>query len=169
MTDWEPIHARDVHAGDTLLWPTADDPRHVDMVVRVQHVSPSTYRMTLREAGEVVVRSRLDLHRTRHMLVFSLQPGQPGEGMTYNVMKRLPYPIHVTEAGRVTHAAPGTYSGTLVGFAEASGYEIAATWDDFLRDPKIAVGKRPVFADEGQTWTLGEPITGVKIPGGVWS
>ena len=59
-----------------------------------------------------------------------LQPGQPGEGMNYNVHKPLPYPFHVdADTGDVR---PGPQTGNeewrLVGFQPDADTQRVDLW-----------------------------------------
>lgn len=93
----------------------------------------------------------------------TIQPGQPGEGMNYNVHKPLPYPFHVnTETGDVM-SGPHTGNETwrLVGFQpDADTQTVTLRREDFAAEPNKAVGLCPVFVDEhGCMFNLTEPIT----------
>lgn len=107
--------------------------------------------------------------------ILSIQPGQPGEGMDYNVRKPLPYPFHIDAdtgqcvRGRGTEALGDVPAGAkpwvLVGFQRGNVQRLVMTVDDFVRDPQAAVGLVPVFADRGSIFALTEPITDVTETG----
>lgn len=98
-------------------------------------------------------------------MAITIQPGQPGEGLNYNVMKPLPYPWHIdAETGDVGRQE--FWKGTparLIGFQDNADVQRVNLWlDDFAADPQKAVGKYPVFVkDNGDMYNTTVPITDV--------
>lgn len=106
----------------------------------------------------------------------TIQPGQPGEGMDYNVNKPLPYPFHIdAETGDCTHGRgtdrcdgvlPGRMPWRLIGFQLVRDVqEVDLLVEDFVVDPTRAVGMFPVFIHEGDIFNLETPITNVSVTG----
>lgn len=96
----------------------------------------------------------------------TIQPGQPGEGMDYNVRKPLPYPIHVDPD--TDRARWGNEEYVLIGFQwTAEDQTVAFLASTFYEDPQVAVGTYPVFADGGRFFNLTTPITRVSVAGEV--
>lgn len=100
---------------------------------------------------------------------FSLQPGQPDEGLDYNPSKSLPYPIFVDAEGRAANVPGYALAGqsgvrpTLVGFTETAepDPEGVLLREDWLLDPQVAVGMHPVFTAPGEMFSLAVPIISV--------
>lgn len=101
------------------------------------------------------------------MATITIQPGQPGEGMNYNVLKPLPYPWHIdTETGDVGRQE--FWKGDparLMGFqATAEVQRVVLFMEDFFADPQKAVGMFPVFQREnGSMYNTIVPITDVTV------
>jgi len=104
--------------------------------------------------------------------VISIQPGQPGEGMGYNVHKPLPYPFHIDpETGRCIRGrgtadlgeAPPGDPWVLVGFQTGDVQHVVLFLREFAQDPQKAVGLVPVFIDERGMFALTVPITNVTV------
>ncbi len=97
------------------------------------------------------------------MSIISIQPGQPGEGMHYNVHKPLPYPFLIdTDTGNV--GRQDFWKGepaALVGFQrELTEQRIDITVSSFAQNPDTVVGMFPVFTnDAGNFYTLTTPVT----------
>lgn len=98
----------------------------------------------------------------------TLQPGQPGEGLGYNVRKPLPYPLFVDRDGYTENVPGFALAGRagrredlpkLIGFQEGEVQTVVLFREDFLVDPSAAVGLCPVFAAEGSMFALTVPIT----------
>jgi len=106
------------------------------------------------------------------MGIITIQPGQPGQGMGYDVHQPIPYPFHIdTETGdcirgRGTHElgdAPLGMPWRLIGFQRGTKQRLEFLFADFVHNPQKAVGRRPVFSDgRGGIFNLTEPITGVR-------
>lgn len=94
------------------------------------------------------------------MIEFSLQPGQAGEGMHYNVRKPLPDPIHVDQMLACTWGDQGM--GKLLGFQEGDVQTVVLHVEDFKEDPQKAVGLHPVFLDRTGMFNLDVPLTDVS-------
>lgn len=84
----------------------------------------------------------------------SIQPGQPGRGMEYDVHLRLPYPYHIdAETGECTHGmgtnelmqAPEGKPWRLVGFQRGDEQAVVLVHAQFVANPAAAVGLVPVF------------------------
>jgi len=108
------------------------------------------------------------------MSTITIQPGQPGEGVGYNVHKPLPYPFHIDiETGKCTRGRgtsdlgddpTGTTPWVLLGLQDGDVQELARTRSEWTADPQSAVGLRPVFIDwSGSIFALGQPITHVTV------
>ncbi|MBO9556730.1 hypothetical protein [Cellulomonas sp.] len=108
--------------------------------------------------------------------VVTIQPGQPGMGLDYDVREPLPYPFHVDVAtgdctrGRGTAEAGDDPTGTtpwrLLGFQRGDVQELVLTLRDFAADPQSAVGLVPVFLNwRGGVFSLAVPITNVTVHG----
>lgn len=109
----------------------------------------------------------------------TIQPGQPGEGMDYNVHKPLPYPFHIDAStgdcvhGRGTDAiasdvAPGGDPWLLIGFGfqqDRSRQQVDLWFTDFVDLPEDAIGMYPVFIHAGEIFSLDVPITNVRVIG----
>lgn len=101
------------------------------------------------------------------MTTITIQPGQPGEGMRYDVMKPLPYPYHVDaktgEAGRQEFWRGDP--AVLLGFQEqADTQRVDLFLTEWVTDPQKAVGMFPAFArTDGSMYTLMVPITSVFV------
>lgn len=105
--------------------------------------------------------------------VITIQPGQPGMGLDYDVHQPLPYPFHIDPAtgdctrGRGTpEFEPDMNAGDspwrLIGFQESDIQEVVLTLDEFVADPQAAVGLVPVFVDANDGFfNLTVPITAV--------
>lgn len=104
--------------------------------------------------------------------IITLQPGQPGEGMDYNVNKPLPYPIHVDDKLACTNVPVDgcAFGGTqgdhprLVGFqktADPDPVGLVLADDDWRSDPDVCVGMFPVFVNRGDMFNLTVPIRSV--------
>lgn len=94
----------------------------------------------------------------------TIQPGQPGEGMGYNVHKPLPYPFHVdTKTGDVIQGPPTEFDDwRLLGFQPDVGTQsVELTRSVWLAgDVDACVGMVPVFIDsDGGMFSLDVPIT----------
>lgn len=106
----------------------------------------------------------------------TIQPGQPGEDMDYNVHKPLPYPFHInTENGDCVHGRgtdefdlpKGRMPWRLIGFQILRDVqELDHTLEEFIEHPEaIAIGHYPVFIHEGDIFSLDVPITSVRAIG----
>ncbi|WP_263121154.1 hypothetical protein [Cellulomonas sp. RIT-PI-Y] len=104
----------------------------------------------------------------------TIQPGQPGQGMRYNVRQPLPYPFHIDAdtgdcvRGRGTAELGDDPTGTtpwrLLGFQTGAVQELTLTFRQWLSDPEAGRGLFPVFIDwRGSIFHLTEPITDVKV------
>lgn len=95
----------------------------------------------------------------------SIHPGQPGEGMNYNVNKPLPYPYHVDADTGDVKPGPQTNneSWRLLGFQPDADTQHVEVWrEDWLNEPNTAVGLVPVFVDaDGGMFSLDVPVTRV--------
>jgi hypothetical protein len=100
----------------------------------------------------------------------TVQPGQPGMGMDYDVRQPLPYPFHIdADTGRCVRGrgtadlgeAPEDQPWGLVGFQRGNVQRLVLTVDDFVRDPQAAVGLVPVFVGNGSIFALTVPVTDV--------
>ena len=99
------------------------------------------------------------------MDIISIQPGQPGEGMEYNVMKSLPYPYHVDTDTLQIRVGPQTRNElwTLVGFQTGSTQRMTLSAAQFLDSPEDAIGLVPVMSAKGSGFfNMTVPITSVK-------
>ena len=94
--------------------------------------------------------------------ILSIQPGQPGEGMYYNVHKPLPYPFHVDASTGDVRVGPqtGNEAWRLIGFQPAVDTQRVDLWREvFVVDPRKAVGMFPVFVDaNGGMFSLDVPV-----------
>lgn len=103
------------------------------------------------------------------MSTISIQPGQPGEGMGYNVNKPLPYPFHIDpETGECKHGrGTAEFDGatwTLLGFqAREDVKHVDLYRHEWLDDPQQAVGMFPVFGGGDAIFNLTVPITDVTV------
>ena len=98
--------------------------------------------------------------------VLSIHIGQPGEGMSYNVNKPLPYPYHVSATNGSVKPGPQTNNEIwrLVGFQPDTDTQHIEVWlKDWLNEPNTAVGLVPVFVnvDGGGMFNLNVPVTKV--------
>ncbi len=102
----------------------------------------------------------------------TLQPGQPGQGMVYDVHQPLPYPFHIDVPsgdcvhGRGTHAfgdAPAGGPWRLIGLQRGDEQSLVLTFPQFVNDPQSAVGLVPVFVDESGIFALDVPITSATV------
>ena len=99
------------------------------------------------------------------MPTITIQPGQPDEGMGYNVAKPLPYPWHIdTESGEVGHQE--FWNGEpfrLLGFQKNAQVQMVDLMlDQFVENPNLAVGMYAVFSDkDGGMYNITVPITHV--------
>lgn len=106
-------------------------------------------------------------------ITISIQPGQPGEDMTYNVRKPLPYPFHIDAntgdciRGRGTvdlgDARDYKRPWRLLGFQSGDVQTVVLTFDQFVARPQLAVGLRPVFVDHEDIFSLTEPIISAMV------
>lgn len=92
---------------------------------------------------------------------YTLQPGQPGEGMEYNVHKPLPYPIFLDSDLRVDRKTSVPEVGDkLIGFQKFQKVQkIRLHIEEFLMDPSMAEGMFPVFSDGEGFYSVEVPIT----------
>lgn len=108
----------------------------------------------------------------------TIQPGQPGEGMDYDIRKPLPYPFHIDVTngdcvhGRGTDrfdVPAGRMPWRLIGFQNLRDVQqVDHSLADFVADPEgVAVGHYPVFIHEGDIFNLDVPITNVTTSAGV--
>lgn len=108
----------------------------------------------------------------------TIQPGQSGEGMDYNVRLPLPYPFHVdVDTGDCVRGrgtvdvgdAPAGRSWRLLGFqATLEQQTLDVILQEFVADPELAVGKYPVFlGPDSGFFNLTLPITHVHVNGAV--
>lgn len=101
------------------------------------------------------------------MEIIQIQPGQPGEGMNYNVNKPLPYPWHIDpKNGNV--GRQDFWKGDplrLLGFQDTAEVQrLDMMFGAFVADPEAAVGKFPVFLKKGGgMYNITEPITSVTV------
>lgn len=109
--------------------------------------------------------------------IITIQPGQPGNGMDYDVHKPLPYPFHIASdtgdctRGRGTSDIPSDVDDPrkqpwrLLGFQDDAAVQtVDMLLETFIQDPHAAVGKFPVFVNgNGDIFNLTEPITGVTV------
>lgn len=102
--------------------------------------------------------------------IISIQPGQPGRGMDYDVRLPLPYPFHINvKTGDCTHGRGTADLGEaavnapwqLLGFQRGRRQELVLTLAEFAADPQQAMGLVPVFVDASGIFALTEPITNV--------
>lgn len=111
---------------------------------------------------------------TKAPVSITIQPGQPGEGMGYNVHLPLPYPFHIDadtgdcRRGRGTvdlGEAPAGRPWRLLGFQVTLEQQtLDVIREEFVDDPELAVGKYPVFLDaDGGFFNLTVPITHVTV------
>lgn len=101
----------------------------------------------------------------------TIQPGQPGNGLDYDVHRSVPYPFHIDAGtgactrGRGTSdlgEAPEGSPWRLIGFQSGDIQELVLGFADFTQDPSRAVGLVPVFTDaEVGIFALREPVTDV--------
>lgn len=100
----------------------------------------------------------------------TVQPGQPGMGMDYDVRVPLPYPFHIDATtgdctrGRGTTDQDEATNGRpwrLIGFQAGDVQELVLTLVDFASDPQAAYGLVPVFVDGKSPFALGVPVIDV--------
>lgn len=91
---------------------------------------------------------------------YSLQPGQPGQGMDYNVNMALPYPILLEEGLTAPPGSRGVVSAgdKLIGFQRGDAQTLVLTTEQFEENPGQALGLVPVFSD-GAFYALNVPVT----------
>lgn len=102
----------------------------------------------------------------------TIQPGQPGMGLEYDVRQPLPYPFHIDSAtgdcvrGRGTADLDAALKRPwrLIGFQQDPDVQrvdlLLEQWRD---DPQGAVGMYAVFSVGTAFFNLTEPITGVRV------
>lgn len=99
------------------------------------------------------------------MSTITIQPGQEGEGMVYNVRKPLPYPYHLDpETGDCMEPFEGErlIGFSNVPFADPTNLLIREDWAS--GDVQRAVGMFPVFVSKGGgIYTLTLQTTGVTF------
>lgn len=91
----------------------------------------------------------------------SLQPGQPGEGMNYNVHKPLPYPSHVDADTGDVRPGPqtGNAAGRLIGFQPDVDTQRVDLWREVFVVDSQKAGMVPVFVDAtGGMFSLDVPV-----------
>lgn len=99
--------------------------------------------------------------------IIQIQPGQPGEGMAYNVNKPKPYPFHIDpKTGNV--GRQDFWKGDplrLLGFQDTAEVQrVTMFLEAFVADPPAAIGKFPVFIKKGGgIYSSIEPITEVTV------
>ncbi|MBN8883346.1 MAG: hypothetical protein J0H73_13660 [Salana multivorans] len=109
------------------------------------------------------------------MTTITIQPGQPGQGMDYDVHQPLPYPFHIdADTGDCVHGRGTDWSPSdvplgadpwrLIGFqAEQDRQHVDVLLEKFVTNPELAVGKWPVFIDHrGRFFSLSVPITSAR-------
>lgn len=97
--------------------------------------------------------------------IITIQPGQHGEGMGYNVLKKLPYPFHIDgETGKCVRGqgVTKTFTWRLMGFQNRKE-EIILTREQFHLTPHRAIGKYAVFYTGSGITALTVPITDFTI------
>lgn len=104
------------------------------------------------------------------MSTITIQPGQPGRGMEYDVHLPLPYPFHIDAKtlkctrGRGTQDLGEDPTGVtpwrLLGFQRGDVQELVLTAREFVANPSLSVGLVPVFIDwRGAIFSISTPIT----------
>lgn len=95
------------------------------------------------------------------MSTIMIQPGQPGEGMGYDVHKPLPYPFYIDmKTGKVISEIDKGH--VLIGFQEGDVQRLVMYRDELSTNVQKAVGLRPVLADHGKIYAWSVPVTEVE-------
>lgn len=98
--------------------------------------------------------------------IITIQPGQHGEGMGYNVLKKLPYPFHIdTETGKCVRGqgVSKNFAWELLGFQNGAVEEIVISFEQFVANPRRSVGRHAVFATASGIAALKVPITDYTV------